>query len=167
MVGNFDADTDPVVAETLKGVPPAQPAAADDATRKVVDALSQQHGWGTPGSALSRITGKICTPHMSILLAMTKQLPRELMFRKSPTLQPHGLVTASGACLIASAERGPSQWRLDGLNYTFKAHIVSYFGAATLITDITPKMVENFTAVNTGGGGRSRTYDAADMSRVL
>jgi len=27
-------------------------------------------------------------------------------------------------------------------------------------------MVENFTAVNTGGGGRSRTYDAADMSRV-
>jgi hypothetical protein len=44
MVGNFDADTDPVVAESLKGVPPAQPAAADDATRKVVDALSQQHG---------------------------------------------------------------------------------------------------------------------------
>ena len=109
MVGNFDADTDPVVAESLKGVPPAQPAAADDATRKVVDALSQQHGWGTPGSASSRITGKICTPHMSILLAMTKQLPRELMFRKSPTLQPHGLVTASGSCLIASAERGPSQ----------------------------------------------------------
>jgi len=88
MVGNFDADTDPVVAETLKGVPPAQPAAADDATRKVVDALSQQHGWGTPGSALSRITGKICTPHMSILLAMTKQLPRELMFRKAQRFSP-------------------------------------------------------------------------------
>jgi hypothetical protein len=88
MVGNFDADTDPVVAESLKGVPPAQPAAADDATRKVVDALSQQHGWGTPGSALSRITGKICTPHMSILLAMTKQLPRELMFRKAQRFSP-------------------------------------------------------------------------------
>jgi hypothetical protein len=59
--------------------------------------------------------------------------------KKSPTLQPTAMVTASGAYLVASAERGRSQWRVDGLNYTFKVHIVPYFGEATLITDLRRK----------------------------
>jgi hypothetical protein len=62
---------------------------------------------------------------------------------KSPALQPMALATASGAYLIASAERGRSRWRIDGLNYTFKAHIVPHFGETALITDITPQMTEN------------------------
>ena len=90
MVGNFDADTDPVVAESLKGVPRAQPAAADDATRKVVDALSQQHGWGTPGSASCEDNGENLHAAYEHFVGLRKQLPRELMFRKSPTLQPTG-----------------------------------------------------------------------------
>ena len=64
--------------------------------------------------------------------------------RNSPALQPTALATAAGAYLIASAEGGKGQWRIDGLNYTFKAHIIPYFGEATLIGDITPGMVKNF-----------------------
>ena len=52
--------------------------------------------------------------------------------KKSPQLQPTALVTASGAYLIESAKRGRSQWRIDGLHYTFNAHIVPHFGEATL-----------------------------------
>jgi len=66
--------------------------------------------------------------------------------RKNPGLQPTALVKAAGAYLIESAERGRSKWRIDGLHYNFKAHIIPYFGEATLITDITPKQVENFIA---------------------
>jgi integrase len=77
--------------------------------------------------------------------------------KKSPTLQPTALVTAGGAYLIASAERGRSQWRVDGLNYTFKAHIIPYFGEATLITDITPKTVENFIAALRRKGLKNKT----------
>ena len=77
--------------------------------------------------------------------------------KKSPTVQPTAMVTASGAYLIASAERGRSQWRLDGLNYTFKAHIVPYFGETTLITDITPKTVENFIAALKRKGLKNKT----------
>ena len=64
--------------------------------------------------------------------------------RKNPALQPTALATASGAYLIASAERGRSRWRIDGLNYTFKAHIIPHFGETTPITDINPGMVKNF-----------------------
>src|SRR5215471_15595764 len=64
----------------------------------------------------------------------------------APTLQPTALATASGAYLVASAERGRSQYRLDALHYMFKAHIIPHFGEATLISDITPKDVENFIA---------------------
>ena len=63
---------------------------------------------------------------------------------KSPVLQPTALDTASGAFLIASAERQRSAWRLSHLRATFKAYIIPFFGEATPITDITPKMVENF-----------------------
>jgi integrase len=66
--------------------------------------------------------------------------------RKNPGLQPTALLTASSAYLIASAERGRSEWRIDGLNYTFKAHIIPHFGEAALITDLTPQMIENFIA---------------------
>src|SRR5262249_40965421 len=66
--------------------------------------------------------------------------------RKAPALQPTALLTASGAYLIASAERRRSKWRIDGLHSTFKAHIIPYFGEATLITDITTKHRENFIA---------------------
>lgn len=64
--------------------------------------------------------------------------------RKNPGLQPTALLTASGAYLIASAERGRSKWRIDGLNYTFKAHIIPHFGEAALIIDITPQNVKDF-----------------------
>jgi integrase len=62
----------------------------------------------------------------------------------APAFHPTALATASGAYLIASAERGRSKYRLDALNYGFKAHILPYFGETTPITDITPKDIENF-----------------------
>src|SRR5262245_53093556 len=77
--------------------------------------------------------------------------------RKTPALQPTGLLTASGAYLIASAERGRSRWRLDGLHCSFKTHIIPYFGEATLITDITPKHVENFIAALKRKGLKNKT----------
>jgi integrase len=64
--------------------------------------------------------------------------------RNNPALQPTALATAAGAYLIASAEGDKGQWRIDGLNYTFKSHIIPHFGEATLIGDITPGMVKNF-----------------------
>jgi hypothetical protein len=69
--------------------------------------------------------------------------------KNSPALQPTALITASGAYLIASAEGGRGQWRLDGLRYVFNAHIIPHFGEAALITDITQKMIENFIAAET------------------
>ena len=77
--------------------------------------------------------------------------------KKRPQLQPTAMVTASGAYLIESAKRGRSQWRIDGLHYTFNAHIVPHFGEATLITDITPKAVENFISVLKKKGLKNKT----------
>jgi integrase len=76
---------------------------------------------------------------------------------KSRALQPTAMATASGAYMIASAERGRSAWRIDGLNYTFKAHVVPYFGEATPITDITPQMVENFISSLKRKGLKNKT----------
>jgi integrase len=88
-----------------------------------------------------------------------KQAEREAQVeaRKTPGLQPSALATASGAYLIASAERGRSKWRIDGLNYTFKAHIIPHFGESTPITDITPQMVENFIAALKRKGLKNKT----------
>jgi hypothetical protein len=77
--------------------------------------------------------------------------------RKNPALQPTAMATASGAYLIASAERGRSRWRVDGLNYTFKAHIVPHFCESTLLTDITPKAVEGFIAALKRKGLKNKT----------
>jgi integrase len=77
--------------------------------------------------------------------------------RNSSSLQPTALLTASGAYLIASAERERSKWRLDGLNYTFKAHIIPHFGEATLITDINPGMVANFITALKRRGLKNKT----------
>jgi hypothetical protein len=71
--------------------------------------------------------------------------------RNRSSLQPTALLAASGAYLIASAERGRSKWRLDGLNYTFKAHIIPHFGEAVLIGDITPENVKNYHRTETKG----------------
>jgi integrase len=88
-----------------------------------------------------------------------KQAEREAQVdaRKNPGLQPTALLTASGAYLIASAERGRSKWRIDGLNYNFKAHIIPHFGEAALITDLTPQMVENFIAALKRKGLKNKT----------
>jgi integrase len=88
-----------------------------------------------------------------------KQAEREAQVdaRKNPALQPTALLTASGAYLIASAERGRSKWRIDGLNYNFKAHIIPHFGEAALITDLTPQMVENFIAALKRKGLKNKT----------
>jgi integrase len=77
--------------------------------------------------------------------------------RKNPGLLPTALLTASAAYLVASAERGRSEWRIDGLNYTFKAHIIPHFGEATLITDINPGMVVNFITALKRKGLKNKT----------
>jgi len=77
--------------------------------------------------------------------------------RKNPGLQPTAIITASGAYLIASAERGRGQWRLDGLHYTFNTHIIPHFGETTLITDINPKDVENFITALKRKGLKNKT----------
>lgn len=62
----------------------------------------------------------------------------------TPGTQPTASATAAGASVIASAEGGKRQWRIDGLHYTFKAHIIPHFGEAMLIGDITPGMIKSF-----------------------
>jgi integrase len=64
--------------------------------------------------------------------------------KKAPTLQPTALQNVAGAYLISSAESGKGEWRIEGLSYTFEPHIIPYFGAATLISDITTGRVKNF-----------------------
>ena len=46
---------------------------------------------------------------------------------------------------------------LTGLHYTVSAHIIPHFGEATLITDITPKDVENFIAALKGKGLKNKS----------
>ena len=137
-LGNFDADTDPVVAESLKGVPPAQAAAADDATRKVVDALSQQHGWGTLGSASFEDNREKLRAAYEHFVGLTKRLPRELMFRKAQRFSPR---TGDDERLLSDrlGRATPESMTLGRTQLPFKAHIVSYLGAATLITKSRPR----------------------------
>jgi len=57
---------------------------------------------------------------------------------KHPPLPPTALASIVAAYLVDSAEKGRSMWRLDGLRYSYKKHILPYFGEAKLIGDITP-----------------------------
>jgi integrase len=105
------------------------------------------------------LRGQCFTRHVWDTKTQAKQAEREARAEaaKSPRLQPTAMATASGGYLIASAERGRSRWRIDGLNYTFKAHIVPHFGEASLITDITPQMVENFISALKRKGLKNKT----------
>jgi integrase len=105
------------------------------------------------------LRGQCFTRHVWDTKTEAKQAEREARAEaaKSPALQPTAMATASGGYLIASAERGRSRWRIDGLNYTFKAHIVPHFGETALITDITPQMIENFIASLKRKGLKNKT----------
>jgi hypothetical protein len=107
----------------------------------------------------STFAGKCFTRHVRDTKTEAKQAEREARAEaaKSPALQPMAMATASGGYLIASAERGRSRWRIDGPNDTFKAHIVPYFGEATLITDITPQMGEKFISALKRKGLKNKT----------
>jgi hypothetical protein len=78
------------------------------------------------------LAGQCYTRHAWDTKTEAKEAEREARTeaKKSPALQPTALATASGAYLIASAELGRSKWRIDGLNYTFKAHIIPHFQGA-------------------------------------
>jgi integrase len=56
----------------------------------------------------------------------------------NPPLPPTALGAAAAAYLTASAEPEieRSMWRLDGLRYTFKAHIIPHFGETRSLHDI-------------------------------
>jgi integrase len=105
------------------------------------------------------LRGQCFTRHVWDTKTEARQAEREARAEaaKTPPPQPTAMATASGGYLIASAERGRSRWRIDGLNYTFKAHIVPYFGEAALITDITPQMVENFISSLKRKGLKNKT----------
>jgi hypothetical protein len=117
------------------------------------------------------LRGQCFTRHVWDTKTEAKQAEREARAEaaKSPALQPTAMATASGGYLIASAERGRSRWRIDGLNYTFKAHIVPHFGETALITDITPQMIENFIASLKRKGLKNKTVKniITDLGRCL
>ena len=69
---------------------------------------------------------------------------RRVELKKNPPAPPTALVMAGNAYIDASAERGRSQWRLDGLGYGLAKHVYPFFGSATLLADIKPDNVEKF-----------------------
>ena len=116
------------------------------------------------------LRGQCFTRHAWDTKTAAKEAEREARTEagKSRALPRTALATASGAYLIASAEVR-SRWRIDGLNYTFKAHIVPFFGEATPITDITPGMVLNFVAALKRKGLKNKTVKniIADLNAMF
>src|SRR5215204_4320518 len=48
---------------------------------------------------------------------------------KEPELPPTALIAVVSAYLIDSAEKGRSQWRIDGMRWNFNKVIIPFFGA--------------------------------------
>jgi integrase len=69
---------------------------------------------------------------------------RRVELKNNPPAPPTALVMAGNAYIAASAERGRSQWRLDGLGYVLAKHIYPFFGSLTLLCNIKPDNVEKF-----------------------
>jgi integrase len=71
------------------------------------------------------------------------ELKKELASRpKEPELPPAALITVVSAYLIESAEKGRSQWRIDGMRWNFDKVIIPFFGAATPVCSITTDQVQ-------------------------
>jgi integrase len=77
--------------------------------------------------------------------------------KKNPPPPPTALVMAGNAYIDASAERGRSQWRLDGLGYTLAKHIYPFFGNVTLLNEIKPDKVEKFIRSLKAKGLKNKT----------
>lgn len=63
---------------------------------------------------------------------------------RNPPLPKNSFVAIVGGYLVASAEAGRSQWRLDALQLNFKRFVVPFFGDHTAVGDIGRKQVEAF-----------------------
>jgi len=61
---------------------------------------------------------------------------------KEPELSPTALITVVSAYLVASAEKGRSSWRIDGMRWNFDKVIIPFFGAATPISTITTEQIQ-------------------------
>src|SRR5262249_38719903 len=61
-----------------------------------------------------------------------------------PELPPTALVTVANDYLSDAAEKGRSEWRLRGLRWNFDGVIIPFFGATTLIADITTAQIQKF-----------------------
>ena len=72
------------------------------------------------------------------------ELKRELENKsKEPGLPPTALKTVVSTYLIESAEKGRSQWRIDGMRWNFDKVIIPFFGEATPIGSITRNRFQN------------------------
>jgi len=61
---------------------------------------------------------------------------------KEPELPPTALITVVSAYLIDSAEKGRSQWRIEGMRWNFDKVIIPFLGAPTPITTITTEQIQ-------------------------
>jgi len=78
--------------------------------------------------------------------------------RPKPRDRSSRLEPAINAYLAYSAEiKKRSQWRLDGLRYGFRKWTIPYFGANTLLEDISPEDVERFIAHLSDAGKANKT----------
>jgi integrase len=75
-----------------------------------------------------------------------RQAEREfLVDLKTQTRIPKNTLTqVVSAYFVESARKGRSEWRLDGLHWTFAKWILPHFGENRVITTIRPKDVEEF-----------------------
>jgi integrase len=87
----------------------------------------KRYVWATPAEAREALNN---------LKDEIRNKPRE------PDLPPTALITVVSAYLIDSAEKGRSQWRIDGMRWNFDKVIIPFLGAATPIASITTEQVQ-------------------------
>jgi integrase/recombinase XerD len=68
--------------------------------------------------------------------AKEAEIQFQASLKDNPPLPPTALINVISDYLVDSANRGRSEWRVEGLRLCLKKHVLPYFGDARLITDI-------------------------------
>jgi len=88
-----------------------------------------------------------------------RQAEREFLVElKTQTRIPKNTLTqVVSAYLVESARKGRSEWRLDGLHWTFGKWILPHFGENRVVTTIRPKDIEEFILTHKQRGVSNKT----------
>ena len=111
--------------------------------RNGVEFRADRNRWGYRFSHRGKCYKKFAWETREEAKAALIERKRELASQpKEPELPPTALITVVGSYLIDSAEKGRSQWRIDGMRWNFNKVIIPFFGAATPIASITTEQIQ-------------------------